>query len=334
MKQGRIAETVWKRSVRRRMRNKREDILQRMEIGYDAAILDIREAENMAVTMKQAVFSASYQIQIAVTRTANALACMGAQPSMLLAAIILPVFSEEKALKIITEILDETCSSLGMALGGVQAEISSSVKEPLAVLTGSGPVKKQIQSLKNLGAGLDIVVTEYIGSEGAAVLAFEKERCLQQRYSSAFIESAKERLKKTSALLGAAAAVQHGAEAMHAIEEGGIFGALWELAEGAGLGLEIDLKKIPIKQQTIEICGVFDINPYLIASAGSILIVDKNGYDLVRELEKAGVQAAVIGKTTEGNARLLLNEEEKRFLEPPKTDELLKIISCEEEDLA
>ena len=47
---------------------------------------------------------------------------------------------------------------------------------------------------------------------------------------------------------------------------------------------------------------------------------------LVRELEKAGIPATIIGKATAGNDRVLLNEEERRFLEPPKADELYKAI--------
>ena len=46
----------------------------------------------------------------------------------------------------------------------------------------------------------------------------------------------------------------------------------------------------------------------------------------MRELEKAGIKATIIGKATAGNDRVLLNEDERRFLEPPKTDELYKVI--------
>ena len=46
---------------------------------------------------------------------------------------------------------------------------------------------------------------------------------------------------------------------MHDVTEGGIFGALWEMAEASGVGLEIDLKKIPIRQETVEVCEFFYI---------------------------------------------------------------------------
>ena len=46
-----------------------------------------------------------------------------------------------------------------------------------------------------------------------------------------------------SVLSEAAVAVRSGVSAMHDVTEGGIFGALWEMAEASGVGLEIDLKK-------------------------------------------------------------------------------------------
>ena len=61
----------------------------------------------------------------------------------------------------------------------------------------------------------------------------------------------------------AAVAVTSGVSAMHDVTEGGIFGALWEMAEASGVGLEIDLKKIPIRQETVEVCEFFGVNPYL-----------------------------------------------------------------------
>lgn len=87
-----------------------------------------------------------------------------------------------------------------------------------------------------------------------------------------------------------------------------------------------DLKKIPVRQETIEVCEFFGINPYQLISSGCMLMAAEDGNLLVRELEKAGIPATIIGKATAGNDRVLLNEEERRFLEPPKADELYKAI--------
>ena len=57
-------------------------------------------------------------------------------------------------------------------------------------------------------------------------------------------------------------------------------------------------------------------------SGGSLLIATEDGNGLVMELEKAGIPAVVIGKATDSNDRVLLNEDERRFLETTQTDEL------------
>ena len=106
---------------------------------------------------------------------------------------------------------------------------------------------------------------------------------------------------------------------------GGIFGALWEMGAASGVGIVADLDKIPIRQETIELCEVFDINPYLLISSGCMLIGCENGNLLVERLQDAGIPAAVIGRATEGNDRVIRSGEETRFLEPAGSDELYKI---------
>ena len=70
---------------------------------------------------------------------------------------------------------------------------------------------------------------------------------------------------------------------------------------------------------------MFDINPYMLISSGSMLIGTPKGNLLVDELAKQGIAAAVIGRATEGNDRIIVNGEETRFLEPAGSDQLYKI---------
>ena len=50
-----------------------------------------------------------------------------------------------------------------------------------------------------------------------------------------------------------------------------------------------------------------------------------DGIGLTAALRKEGVPAVIVGKTTSGNDRVLFNEEEKRFLELPKADQMYKL---------
>ena len=45
----------------------------------------------------------------------------------------------------------------------------------------------------------------------------------------------------------------------------------------------------------------------------------------IYSLEKEGIYAAVIGRTTSENAKAVINEGEVSYLERPKADELLKV---------
>lgn len=174
--------------------------------------------------------------------------------------------------------------------------------------------------------GQDIVVTKWIGLEATAILAKEKEEELLARFSPDFIRTAQSFDLYLSVVKEAAVAKSWGVSAMHDITEGGVFGALWEMAEGSGVGLDADLKAIPIRQETVEICEFFGLNPYQIMSSGSMMIAADDGTGLVRELKKQGISASVVGRATSGNDRILRNGEDVRFLDRPQTDELYKVM--------
>ena len=78
------------------------------------------------------------------------------------------------------------------------------------------------------------------------------------------------------------------------------------------------MKKIPIKQETVEVCEFFGYNPYEIRSDGALLMVTSEGNALIERLAQEGVSAGVIGMIMDGNDKVILNDDEKRFLEPPR----------------
>ena len=180
------------------------------------------------------------------------------------------------------------------------------------------PVKKQSLSDREL------VMTKWLGLEGTAVIAAGSREKLCGRYPSDLVDTAADFYKYLSVAPEAATAVKSGADYLLALREGGVFGGLWQLAAENGVGLVADLKRIPVRQETIEVCEYFDLNPYELMAGGSLLILTENGGELVRALETAGVPAAVIGRTTQGNDRIIRHGEESRFLEPANGDEIFR----------
>ena len=326
MKVGKVPENVLKRSVFKQLHTTRKEVLLGAGVGEDCAAMKLAEDEVFVISTDPITGAAKDIGALAVQITVNDLASAGAEPIGIMLTVLLPENAEEKDLKTVMAQVEEACEKNRIQVMGGHTEVTKVVNQIVISVTGVGKAKEgRVISTAGVKPGMDI--TKWIGIEGTAILAKEKEAVLRERYSQPFIDKAKELDRYISVLSEAATAVKSGVAAMHDVTEGGIFGALWEIAEASGVGLEIDLKKIPLKQETVEICEFFGINPYELISSGSMLMAAEDGNGLVMELEKAGIPAVVIGKATDSNDRVLLNEEERRFLEPPKTDELYKALS-------
>ena len=123
-------------------------------------------------------------------------------------------------------------------------------------------------------------------------------------------------------------AEEAGASALYAMGEGGFLSALWKMAEASEVGLEVDFRKVLIRQETIEVCEIFDLNPYKLQAEGSVLIGIRGGEALVQRLRNEGFMAEIIGQTNSGNDRLLYSGGSARYLERPAADEIYRILNC------
>ena len=321
MKTGKISETILKRSVINQIEKRREEVLAGAAVGEDCAMLELAKDEVFVMTTNP-ILGVEINIGLPpVYRAANNLASGGAEPIGVMSTILLPENFNEPELKRLEKQLEESAAALNMEIIGGHTEVTAAVREPILSLTGIGKAKKDSRIQAGGGRpGQDVILSKWIGIEGTAVLAKRREKELRARFSEAFVKQAQGFWQYISVVPEAAVAVKSGVSAMHDVSECGIYGALWELAEASGVGLDIDLKKIPVRQETIEVCEVFDVNPYFIPSGGAMLMVSDNGHDLVCQLEAQKIPAKVIGKVTEGNDRIVRNEEEVRYLEPPRPE--------------
>lgn len=327
MKIGKLPEPVLQRSVLKQLHKRRDDILLGAAVGEDCAAVTLDEDEVFVLSTDPITAAASQIGELAVQITVNDLASAGATPVGLMLTVLLPPRVREIALRRVMEQIDAACDSVGIEVMGGHTEVTPVVNQILVTVCGVGKVKRnQLVTTGGAKPGMDIVVTKWIGIEGTMILAEEKEKDLLTHFSLDFIEEAKSFRKYLSVLPEAAGAVKSGVSAMHDVTEGGIFGAFWEMAQASGVGLEIDLKKIPIRQETVEICEFFGLNPYQLISSGSMLMATEDGNRLVHDLAQAGIHAVVVGKATDGNDRVIVNDGERRFLEPPKTDEIYLVL--------
>ena len=314
-----------KRSVLKKIQSNREEITCGAGIGIDCAMLSYGERKIALST--ETVSGSSFKVcRYAIHRALNNAAASGAVPVAVMLSFMLPEGAEESELKELMNQAAEVCRQENIQIIGGHTEVTPAVKEKVVTAVGIGERACGVDIYQGSAKpGQDIVVSKWIGLEGSARIANEYAGKLAARYPERMIEEAEGFTKFLSVIPEAATAVKSGVCAMHDASQGGIFAALWELAESAGVGLEVDLKKLPVRQETIEICEFFELNPYEISSAGCLLMTTEDGVGLTSVLQKEGIPAVIVGRTTAGNDRVLFNEDEKRFLEPPKADQMYNI---------
>nr|WP_308626836.1 AIR synthase family protein [uncultured Eisenbergiella sp.] len=326
MKIGKVQESVLKRSVLRQLKTRRGEIILGAGLGEDCAILAPGEGEIVLLSSDPVTGTGKDVARYGIHASANDIAASGGEPIAVLLTVLLPPSCEEKELRELMAQAEETCASLQIQIAGGHTEVTDAVNRMVLTVTAVG--KAAAGTAVATGTAKpdgDLVVTKWIALEGTSIAAKEKEEQLRRRFPAYLVEEAMDFDRYLSIIPEAAVAGKSGVWAMTDVTEGGIFGALWEMAESSGVGLEIDLKKLPIRQETVEICNFLDRNPYELISGGSLLIAAENGADLVRKLEAENIPAAVVGRTTCGKDRIVKNGEEKRYLEPAKPDELYQL---------
>ena len=325
MKSGKIPEAVLKRSVIKIVnKQEKQHIVSKAAVGNDAGLFAQEEMTGIMATSCAALAGLEAGLaSLAVHRACNSLAASGAVPTAVTVQLVLPESAEEADLKAYMKEILEACDEAGVALASGHTQISSFVTEPVVSVTamGSAPM---VMTLEENVYGSDLVMTKSAGFAGAALLAKYYRENLHERYTYAFIDKAAERQKEFSVLPEIEAVKELGIRHMHDVAEGGVFGAVWELCERLCAGAELELKSIPICQETVEISEYFDVNPYQLKGDGALLFLTHDSQVAIKALKEKGIPAAVIGRITDGNDRVLINGEETRFLEPNRVDEYEK----------
>ena len=330
MRLGKIPDSVLKRTVLRQIRTRRQEILHGAGIGEDCAIF--APSDGFASSVAESEVTGEADMARVLVKCANNLATAGARPMAVLIALLLPPEAEEQQLRQLMMVAEDACNRLEMQIAGGHTTVSSHVDCPIVCVTAYGIPAWDGDS--NIGPGgfgtrgakpgQDIVLTKWIALEGTAVLAGLKREQLRERYPAHLVEEAAKFDRYLSIIPEAAVAVKSGVRIMHDASEGGILAALWELAESSGVGLTIDLRKIPIRQETVEVCEFCEVNPYILASGGCLVMAADHGEALVEELVRNQIPAAVIGQTTDSHDRLIYNAGEKRYLDKPAQDEIYR----------
>lgn len=326
MKVGKVSQTVLKRSILKPLQFHREEAIIEPSVEEMCFGIELKEDEQLLATSAVLYGDEKDLGVFALAQVVNDLATRGAKAVGASVHIMLPPYAYESRLKAMIEYVERAGSAHAVQIMCAKAEVSPVISKAIVYVNGVGVLKKGELLQSRMGKpDQDIVLLKWIGLEGTFRIMREREQALSKRFVPTFLNQIKNLEPQLFSEKELAIAKEFGVSAMHQITSGGILAALWEIAESSNVGMEVDLKKMTIKQETVEVCEFFHLNPYQLTSTGSVLIFTDHGEELVARLAEEGAMAVVLGKTTVDTARVILGGEEKRFLDRPAPDELLKI---------
>ena len=323
---GKITQTMWKRSVKKQIHVDKSERYSTPEWEEQCSMAGVNKEENEQMFWSSAVTGDGTEQSgyYAVLKAAGDLVAEGICPRACSVQILLPKETEETELKKIIAELVRTCESLGLEITGIQIETVPFVKKAAVQVTATGSGRKKEKSV--LCAGNEILLCGYTGLEGTLRILDAAEEELSRRFVPTFLEKTKRLKVKLVCPKQILEVSEEGKTGLtvRQIGSGGILAALWELAEAEKIGFEVDFSQIALKQETVEICEFYQLNPYLMTSAGSFLIVTDRGEETIERLKKCGTEVARLGIVKDQNARELTGGEEIRYLDRPASDELMK----------
>lgn len=322
---GKVPPHILERVVFARLGVRRPDVLVHARLGEDSAVIDF--GQYACVVSTDPITGAGANIGwLAVHVACNDVAANGAEPIGVLATLLLPEGTDEAEVGRIMADIHRAAVELGIEVLGGHSEITPGIPVAILSFTAIGRVPKEnLVTSSGARPGDEVILTKSAALEGTAILATDFADYLRNKVPAAILRRAQELIKRISVVKEGVIAARNGATAMHDVTEGGVVGALFELAAASGVGLEIRAESIPVLPETQQIAAIFGADPLRLVSSGAMLITAPSGSRMVEALSANGVPATVIGQVTNGKRYLLVGGQHVE-LRPPERDELWRVL--------
>jgi hydrogenase maturation factor len=301
-------------------------------LGEDAAVIDMGDRYLVAKT-DPITFATDEIGWYAVNVNANDIACAGATPLWFLATLLLPEGKTDVELvEAIFEQIAGACEKLQVTLAGGHTEITHGLDRPIVVGHMLGEVAPgRLVATAGARAGDDLIVTKGVAVEATAIIAREKAEELRNVLDAGTLRRCRGFLHDPGISVVRDAQIAQAAGTVHAMHdptEGGLATGLWEVAEAAGVGLEIDEAAIPLLPETATLCAHFGLDPLGIIASGALLITCPSTETdaIVAALSEAGIRATILGRVVEpAQGCKLVSSRGERLLPTFGRDEIARL---------
>ncbi|WP_394991954.1 AIR synthase family protein [Emticicia sp.] len=322
LKSGKIDEEYFKQVILPKSGFHRNEVKVGPSFGVDVAVIELNAIMSMALTSDPLSLIPSLGLEesawLSVHLLANDIATTSLMPLYLQTVLNLPPTISDKQFREYWRHIDRYCKEIGVAITGGHTGV---IKGQNSTISGGGTMitigpKDSILVSKNAQSGDAIIMTKQCAMSSVAILAMCFPETVENKLGKEVAELAKGLFYQTSVLKEAKVINQinqteRAVNAMHDVTEGGVLGAVFEMAVASNLGVLIDdsmLNKTEVEQK---VCGLFNIDPRYCIGAGSMIMAVKQGFEplVLVKLRENNIEATVIGKFVEkGNGRKLIEQ--------------------------
>ncbi len=243
--------------------------------------------------------------KIAVCGTVNDLAVGGAKPLWLSAAFIIEEGVEIATLRRIAASMQMAAEDAGVSIvtGDTKVVGKGSGDGVFITTSGVGVIAADRDLLAEAVMPGDIaIVNGVLGDHGAAILAARGDMALSTEIPSD--------CQPLNYLMEAILTAAPGTKVARDATRGGVASALNEIADVAGVGIEIGEELLPLRTEVKGVCEILGLDPLYLANEGTLVVfVPEDQADAALAAMKgcaAGRAAVIIGKATKQHPRTVV----------------------------
>lgn len=308
---GKIAPDLFHGVIQTKLGMHREALTVPPAFGVDVAVVDLPGGNAMVLASDPLSLIPSIGLQesawLSVQLMVNDIATTGFAPMFGQFVLNLPADFSKADFETYWHYIHTFCKDAGIAITGGHTgfiEGQNSTISGAGTLVSIAPRDRVLVS-SMAKPGDTILVTKTCAISSSAILALSFPETVKSKAGNEIYSLARESFYHTSSLRDALVAVGEGNEnevtAMHDVTEGGVLGAIYELAIASGNGALVDYEKIPVAPVQQKVCEIFGLDPRYCIGAGSMLITCKKGYaqSVMSRLDKADIACVEAGVITE-----------------------------------
>jgi hydrogenase expression/formation protein HypE len=320
---GKISAQVFEELIYPRLGAKSKSVIVGPKQGTDCGIVEIGD-KAVALTTDPVFIVPEYGWEEAAWFAIHILlsdaVTSGLKPTYLSIDLNLPMEMTKQQLEIVWDIIHKECGKYEVNIVCGHTARYENCHYPMvggATVIGVGE-KTEYVTPEFIKTGDKIIITKGPAIEATGILATMFPKIIEKEFGADFVEKVKKIFYKMSVVDDALTAVslgvrENGVTAMHDATECGIWGALHELAQAAGVGVRVEKEKIVVEECVEEVCKFFDIDPYASISEGTLIIACKeNKVDqIILALSKEDISSSVVGEFTRPELGMMLIEGKK-----------------------